>query len=87
MLCVRIQNGVLKFEFECSILVIYYLTVSLEGSFVSGSVVNLSKKVLSEADINLLSKGLKFSPTATDINKAELKEDLDVFKRRIRLKW
>ena len=23
MLCVRIQNGVLKFEFECSILVIY----------------------------------------------------------------
>ena len=59
----------------------------LSGSFVSGSVVNLSKKVLSEADINLLSKGLKFSPTPTDINKAELKEDLDVFKRRIRLKW
>ena len=59
----------------------------LSGSFVSGSVVNLSKKVLSEADINLLSKGLKFSPTPTDINKAELKEDLEVFKRRIRLKW
>ena len=59
----------------------------LSGSFVSGSVVNLSKKVLSEADINLLSKGLKFSPTPTDINKAELKEDLEVFKRRVRLKW
>ena len=53
----------------------------LSGSFVSGTVVNISKRVLSEADINLLSKGLKFSPTPTDINKAELKEDLTLTRR------
>ena len=42
----------------------------LKGRFVSGSVVNLSRRELSEEDISLLSKGLKFSPTPTDIDKA-----------------
>ena len=51
------------------------------------NVVNLSRKELSAEDIRLLSKGLKFSPTPTDIDKAKLKEDLKAFKRRMRLRW
>ena len=48
---------------------------------------NLSRRELSEEDVSLLSKGLKFSPTPTDIDKAKLKEDLEAYKRRMRLKW
>ena len=59
---------------------------SLKGRFISGSVVNLSRRELSEEDISLLSKGLKFSPTPTDIDKAQLKSDLEAFNRRMRLR-
>ena len=48
---------------------------------------NLSRRGLSEEDVSLLSKGLKFSPTPTDIDKAKLKEDLEAYKRRMRLRW
>ena len=48
---------------------------------------NLSRRELSEEDISLLSKGLKFSPTPTDIDKAQLKSDLEAYKRRMRLRW
>ena len=58
--------------------------VRLIGRFVSGSVVNLSGRELSEEDVSLLSKGLKFSPTPTDIDKAQLKADIEDFKRRMR---
>ena len=59
----------------------------LIGRFVSGSVVNLSRRELSKEDVSLLSKGLKFSPTPTDIDKAQLKADIEDFKRRMRLRW
>ena len=59
----------------------------LVGPFVSGSMVNLSRREFSEEDVSLLSKGLKFSPTPTDIDKAKLKEDLEAYKRRMRLRW
>ena len=59
----------------------------LVGRFVSGSVVNLSRRELSEEDVSLLSKGLKFSPTPTHIDNAKLKEDLEAYKRRMRLRW
>ena len=59
----------------------------LTGVFVSGNVVNLSRKVLSEGEVKLLSRGLKFSPTPRDIDKGQLKADLDILKRRMRLKW
>eukprot|EP00795_Rhopilema_esculentum_P011267 gene11267-biopygen11532 len=52
------------------------------GQFVSGNVVNLSHRTLSEVGISLLSKGLKFSPTSTDLNQGQLKADLDVSKKR-----
>ena len=57
------------------------------GRFVSTNVVNLSRKVLSQEDLSLLSKGLKFSPTPKDINKGQLKADIEDYKRRMRLRW
>ena len=57
------------------------------GKFVSPNVINLSGRVLSEAEISLLSKGLKFCPTPNGVNKAVLKEELEVFGRRLRLMW
>ena len=57
------------------------------GKFVSESVVNLSSRKLSEPEISLLSKGLRFIPTPTSINFAEIKEDLEKFGRNLRLKW
>ena len=38
------------------------------------------KRALSEVEISLLSKGLKFSPTPTDLNRAQLKADLGIFR-------
>ena len=58
-----------------------------EGKFVSPNVVNLSDRKLSKAEISLLSKGLKFVPTPSDVNRAVLKEELEVFGRRLRLLW
>ena len=61
------------------------------GKFLSPNVINLSGRVLSEAEISLLSKGLKLCPTPNGVNKAVLKdfckEELEVFGRRLRLMW
>ena len=62
-------------------------TDRLEGNFVSKNVVNLSKRTLTQAEISLLSKGLKFIPTPNSINIAKIKENLEVFGRKLRLKW
>ena len=59
----------------------------LKGKFVSSNVINLSKRELSENEISLLSKGLKFVPTPTSVNRAQLKEELESFGRRLRLLW
>lgn len=49
------------------------------------NVVNLSDVSLSEAQISLLSKGLKFCPTPGEPDMAEMRRDLDNFHRK--LKW
>ena len=59
----------------------------LTGSFVSQNVINLSKRVLSEDEISLLSKGLKFCPTPRDLDRGKIKTDLEQFGRRLRLRW
>ena len=59
----------------------------LVGKFVSSNVVNLSRRILSESEISLLSKGLKFSPTPREFDKSQLKQDLESFGRRLRLRW
>lgn len=50
----------------------------LKGVYVSENVLNLSKRVLNEAEISLLSKGLKFVPTPNFVDKAALKQDLEL---------
>ena len=60
---------------------------SLKGFFVSENVVNLSNRKLIEAEVSLLSKGLKFCPTPNSVDKLVLKEDLEQFGRTLRLKW
>ena len=58
--------------------------VRLEGKFVSKNVINLSRRNLSASEISLLSKGLKFVPTANKIGRAKLKTELG---RKLRLMW
>ena len=59
----------------------------MAGSFVSEYVFNLSKKVLSQREINVLQKGLGFSPNQSFINEADLRRDFNEFGRKMRCKW
>ena len=59
----------------------------LEEKFVSKDVINLSQRQLTKSEISLLSKGLKFLPTPNRIDKAKLKQELEVFGRKLRLMW
>ena len=61
------------------------LGVRLEGKFVSKNVINLSRRNLSASEISLLSKGLKFVPTANKIDRAKLKRELEEYGRKLRL--
>ena len=59
----------------------------LHGYFVSDTVFNLSKKVLSDTEIRVLSKGLSFVPTPSAINEMQLRDDFAEFSRRMRCRW
>ena len=59
----------------------------MAGSFVSEYVFNLSKKVLSQREINVLQKGLGFSPNQSFINEVDLRKDFNEFSRKMRCKW
>ena len=59
----------------------------IEGQFVNDKVVNLSKRALSEREISVLSKGLKYIITPKEIDFSQIKIDLENFGRRLRLKW
>ena len=48
---------------------------------------NLSKKVLTEAEIEVLEKGLDYAPIQNKVNEPELCSDLERFCRRMPLKW
>ena len=56
-----------------------------EGKFVSPNVINLSKRYLTQDEISLLSKGLKFILTPKQIKKALIKEELETYGRKLRL--
>ena len=58
-----------------------------EGKFVSANVINLSSHHLSKDEISVLSKGIQFVPTPKHINKAKIKEEIEVFGRKLRLMW
>ena len=51
----------------------------LQGSFWSKTVFNLSQRVLSEIEIQVLEKGLDFAPIQKSINEPELRKDLEEF--------
>ena len=58
-----------------------------EGKFVSANVINLSSRHLSKDEVSVLSKGLQFVPTPKHINKAKIKEEIEVYGRKLRLMW
>ena len=51
------------------------------------TVFNLSHKVLTETEINVLEKGLDYAPIQKKINKPELRKDFSEFCQRMRIKW
>ena len=59
----------------------------MKWSFVSDYVFNLSKKVFSQTEINVLEKGLGFSPTPSFFKEADLRSDFNELSRKMRCKW
>ena len=57
------------------------------GYFCSDTIFNLSHRVLTNAEIKVLGKGLDFAPIQRKINEPELRCDFNEFCRRMRLKW
>ena len=57
-----------------------------EGRFVSENVFNLSSRNITEAEIKVFKKGLRFVPTPEKINRWQLKNDFEKFGRNIRLR-
>ena len=49
------------------------------------NIINLSNRKLTEPEVSLLTKGLKFTPVPKSGNKQELTEDLNAFNRKLRL--
>ena len=62
-------------------------TSQLKGCFCLETVFNLRKKVLTEAEIKVLEKGLDYAPIQNKVNEPELRSDFEEFCRRMRLKW
>ena len=57
------------------------------GNFVSSNVVNLSSRHFSKDEISPLSKGLKFILTHKHVNKDKIKEEIEVYGRKLKLIW
>ena len=57
----------------------------LKGHFCSDTIFNLSHKVLSDAEIKVLEKGLDFAPIQRKIDEPELRDDFQEFCRRMRV--
>ena len=62
-------------------------TTRLAGHFCSDTVFNLSNRVLTDAGISVLEKGLDYAPIQNKINEPELRTDFEEFCRKMRLKW
>ena len=54
----------------------------LKGYFCSDVLFNLSHKVLTDLEINVLGKGLGFSPTPTFIKEANFKSDFVILQEK-----
>ena len=60
---------------------------SLQSKYVSNNVVSFSRRNFNDAEISLLLKELNFIPTCSNICKAKLKMEFEVFGRMLCLKW
>ena len=49
------------------------------------NIINLSSRHLSNDEVSLFSKGLQFVPTPKHINKAKIKEEIEVYGRKFSL--
>ena len=76
---------------ECSVLkknnIASEIGVRIECKFESKNVINLSRRNLSSSEISLLSKFLKIVPTANKKTHANLKTELEVYWRKLRVTW
>ena len=59
----------------------------LTGQFSSETIFDLNDRVLTDAEIKILEKGLDFAPLQRKINEPELKQDFKGFCKSMRLKW
>ena len=57
------------------------------GYFCSETIFNLSHRVVADAEIKVLGRGLDFAPIQRKIIEPELRRDFNEFCRRMRLKW
>lgn len=63
------------------------INTSLSGYFCSGTVFNLSRRVWTEMEINILEKGFDYTPIQNKINELKLKQDFEEFCHKMRIKW
>ena len=59
----------------------------LAGLFCSKTVFNLSQRALSNTEIEVLEKGLDFSPIQRSFNELDLRKYFEEFARKMRIKW
>ena len=59
----------------------------LTGQFSSETIFDLNDRVLTDAEIKILEKGLDFAPLQCKINEPELKQDFKGFCKSMWLKW
>ena len=71
-----------------SLTVRLYVIIDMPAlKFVSTNVINLSSRHLSKDEVSVLSKGLQFVPTPKHFNEAKIKEEIEVYGRKLRLMW
>ena len=59
----------------------------LERKFFSKNAINLLQRQLTKSELSLFSKGIKSVPTPNRVDKAKLKQELEVLGRKLRLMW
>ena len=59
----------------------------LSEYFCSETMLNLSRKILSDTEIKVLRKDLDLAPVQRKINKLEIRRDFEEFCRSVRTKW
>ena len=83
----KASQGIKEHVNECFLNINVTSESRLTGQFSSETIFNLSDRVLTDAEIKILEKGLDFAPLQCKINEPELKQDFKDFCRSMRLKW